>query len=193
MSRPIIPCCIICTLFRLHRSQQINPGQQHPLPSELATELEDSRKILLNSLMTLLAVLAILGSKSVLPVMLALLVYTIGLHLTADTCSLQNYPALSRLLHAIPLLGNFLIAGVELVLYVQPPTLAAVVLLLSLLPLIAAIVHHGSLRWSVGPAIAELPIGVRDPPATRSSFANMMVVSNSTNSVPVEAGRHIIC
>jgi len=141
-------------------------------------------------------------------VVLVLIIYIIGLRLIANTCSFQvsalpdlpffeilcfpkNYPTLWRFLHTIPLVGTSCVIGRELVLDVHPPTLAAVVLLFSFLPLIIVIVHHG--RWWVEPVVTVLPIGVRDPPATMSSSVDMTVMSNSTNSVPAEAGRYDIC
>ena len=47
----VMSFCITCILRRFHHSEQINPGQQHPLghPADLTTELEESRKFSLNS------------------------------------------------------------------------------------------------------------------------------------------------
>ena len=125
-----------------------------------------------------------------LQVVLALLIYTISLRLAVNTCFLQvstlldghllfvtscsrkNYPVLSRFLHAVPLLGTVCMAGVELVLDMQSPALAVVVLLLSVLPSITTVVHHG--RQCEG---TPLPIRMRDTPTMLGS-SDTTVVSN---------------
>ena len=78
-------------------------------------------------------------------------------------------------------------AGVELVLGVQSPTIAVVVLLLGVLPLITTIIHHG--RWCVELTMVVLPIRVRDSLATVLSSADMTV---STDGV-VDVGRRDMC
>ena len=89
----------------------------------------------------------------------------------------------------MPLLGIFCIASVEVILHVHP-VLALVILLLSIVPLIATIVHHG--RRCIQPAPVVLPIRVQDTTATVSRSANMGSVSNPVNGV-AEAGRCDIC
>ena len=124
-----------------------------------------------------------------LPVVLALLIYTISLRLTVNTCFLQvstllnavlddlifpkGYPALSRFLHVVPLLGTFCMASVELVLDMQSPALAAIVLLLSVLPFITIVVHHG--RQCDG---TPLPIRMQDAP-TVSGSSDITVMVNT--------------
>ncbi|KAN0092596.1 hypothetical protein V8E55_003380 [Tylopilus felleus] len=139
--------CLICFFHKFRRSQHsADPEQQHHpnLPSaDLATELEDSRKFSLNSLTTLLPILAVSVSKELQPVVLALLIYTISLRLAMNACFHQNYPIVSRCLHAIPLLGMSCMAGVELVSRVQSPVLAAVGMLLGVFPLVTIVIHHG--------------------------------------------------
>ena len=54
----------------------------------------------------------------------------------------QNYPTLSKFLHVIPLLGTFCMAGIELILDMESPALAVVVLMLSVLPFVTTILHH---------------------------------------------------
>ncbi|KAI9566913.1 hypothetical protein HD554DRAFT_1077130 [Boletus coccyginus] len=157
--------CIICSLRRLHPSRRINSEDEALFPSDLTRELEDLHKVSLNSLMALLAALAVSGSKSVLPVVLALLIYTISLRFTINTCFLQNYPTLLRFLHAVPLLGTFCVASIELVLDMRSPTLAAVVLLLSVLPFIAIIIHHSGRQCEGIP----LPIRMHGAPAMSGS------------------------
>ena len=110
--------------------------------------------------------------------------------LCLTTCFPQDYPFLSRLLHAVPLLCTFCTAGVELVLDMHSPALAVVVLLLSVLPLITIVFHHG--KRCVEPATVVLPIRIRDPSATVSSSTDMAVVSSSTEGV-AEADRCNIC
>ncbi|KAF8124818.1 hypothetical protein EV363DRAFT_1435255 [Boletus edulis] len=136
--------CIICGLRNLRHSlgQPISPERQNSFSSDLTTELEDLRKFSLNSLMVLLAVLTISGSKAMLPVVLVLLLYTISLRLTVNACFLHNHPTLSRFLHTIPLLGTFCMASVELVRDMKSPALAVIILLLSGLPFITTIIHH---------------------------------------------------
>ena len=126
---------------------------------------------------------------------LALLIYSISLRLTVNTCFLQvstlldgpplfviscfhkNYPVLSGFLHAVPLLGTVCMAGVELVLDMQSPALAVVVLLLSVLPFITTIVHHG--RQCEG---TPLPIRMQDVPPTITDSFDTTVDSNYVNS-----------
>ena len=131
-----------------------------------------------------------------LPVVLALLIYTISLRLTVNTCFLQvstllnavlddlifpkGYPALSRFLHVVPLLGTFCMASVELVLDMQSPALAAVVLLLSVLPFITVVVRHG--RQCDG---TPLPIRMQGTP-TVSDSSDITVMVN-TEVRPVQA------
>ena len=130
-----------------------------------------------------------------LPVVLALLIYSISLRLTVNTCFLQvstlldgpplyvisyfhkNYPVLSRFLHTVPLLGTVCMAGVELVLGMQSPALVVVVLLLSVLPFITTIVHHG--RRCEG---TPLPIRIRDTLPIISGSSDTTAVSNWVNS-----------
>ncbi|KAG6369699.1 hypothetical protein JVT61DRAFT_14127 [Boletus reticuloceps] len=78
-----------CFLPRFRRTQQINPGQGHAFPSDLAAELEDSRKLSMTLLTALLAILAISGSKALHPVVLTLLMYTITLSLATSTCFIR--------------------------------------------------------------------------------------------------------
>ncbi|KAN0092641.1 hypothetical protein V8E55_003425 [Tylopilus felleus] len=142
-----MPFCLICFLRRLHRSQQINPPQQHPSSpsSDLTAELKDSRKFSLGLLTALLPILAISLSKALQPVALTLLIYIISLRVSiqVDACFHQNYPAVSRFLHVIPLLGTSCMAVVELVSRVQSPVLATVSILLGALPLVTLVIHHG--------------------------------------------------
>jgi len=79
--------------FVVCRSRQINPGQQYPV-SDLTTESEESRRFSLNSesLMTLLAVLAIPGSRALQPVVLIVLIHVISLRLAVSACFLQISP-----------------------------------------------------------------------------------------------------
>ena len=90
-----------------------------------------------------------------------------------DLISLKNYPALSGFLHVVPLLGTFCIASVELVVNMQSPALAVVVLLLSVLPFITTIIHHG--RQCEG---TPLPIRMLDTSPTMSSSSDMTAMSN---------------
>ena len=126
---------------------------------------------------------------------LALLIHSISLRLTVNTWFLQvstlldgpplfvilcfhkNYPTLSRFLHAVPLLGTVCMAGVELVRDMQSPALAVVVLLLSVLPFVTTIIHHG--RQCEG---TPLPIRMQDMPPTISDSSDMTAVSNYVNS-----------
>ena len=135
------------------------------------------------------------GSKALLPVVLALRIYSISLRLTVNTCFLQvstlldgpllfmiscfhkNYPVLSGFLHAVPLLGTVCMAGIELVLDMQSPALAVVVLLMSVLLLITTIVHHG--RQCEG---TLLPIRMQDMPPTISDSSDTTVDSNYVDS-----------
>ncbi|KAG8212906.1 hypothetical protein J3R82DRAFT_11258 [Butyriboletus roseoflavus] len=171
--------CIICSFRRLHASQQINSEQVPPLSSDLSRELEDLHKFSLSSLLALLAVFAISGSKALLPAALALLIYTISLRLAVNVCFLRNYPSLSRFLHAIPLLGTSCMAGVELVIDVQSPSVSVIVLLLSVFPFATTILHHG--RWH-----EELPLPMRmrgRPPTLLGSIdTTITVVSNQNES-----------
>ncbi|KAI9566889.1 hypothetical protein HD554DRAFT_1073451 [Boletus coccyginus] len=153
--------CIICFLCRFHRLQYIYPGQQHPIPYDLTTELEDSRKFSLNLLMALLSISAISGSKALQPVALTLLIYTINLRLALNACFLQNYPTMSRFLHVIPLLGTSCMAGIELVLGVQSIALAILGILLGILPLVTMAVHHA--RHCIEAPVTELPVHAPAP------------------------------
>ena len=67
-------------------------------------------------------------------------------------------------------------AGVELVRDMQSPALAVVVLLLSVLPFVTTIIHHG--RQCEG---TPLPIRMQDMPPTISDSSDMTVVSNYVN------------
>ena len=141
------------------------------------------------------SVVALSGTKSLQPVALALTIYTISLRLACNTYFIQvsthfplrmissfpqEHPTLSRFLHAVPLLGILCMASVEVILHVHP-VLALVILLLSAMPLIAAIVRHGR-RWiQLAPVV--LPIRMRD---TTTSM------SRSSDGV-AEAGRCDIC
>jgi len=127
--------------------------------------------------MTLVAILATAGARSALPVVLALLIYTISLRLAFNTCFYQNYPVMSRFLYAVPLLGTFCMAGVELVHDMQSSALAVVVLLLSAFPFVTTVIHHGR-RCEETP----LPISMRNIPHTISDSSDMTVVSNYINS-----------
>ncbi|KAF8442193.1 hypothetical protein L210DRAFT_937788 [Boletus edulis BED1] len=142
-TNPLMLFCLICFLRMLNRSQQTNPVQQYPFHTDLTAELEDSGKFSLASLMALLTILSISGSKALQPVVLTLLMYTITLRFALSTCFLQNYPTVSRLLHVIPLLGTACTIGVELVSGMQSPALAVVCILLGILPLVTMVVHHG--------------------------------------------------
>ena len=75
--------------------------------------------------------------------------------------SLQNHPTLSRFVHVVPLLGTCCMAGIELVLDMKSPTLAVVVLLLSVLPFVTTVLHH-SRQCEETP----LPVRMRNPPPT---------------------------
>ena len=71
----------------------------------------------------------------------------------------QNYPTLSKFLHAIPLLGTCCVAGIELVLDMKSPALAVVVLMLSVLPFVTTILHHGRQCEET-----PLPVRMQEPP-----------------------------
>jgi len=64
----------------------------------------------------------------------------------------------------VPLLGALCVAGVELVLGMGSPTLAVVMLLLSVLPFITVVIHHG--RQCEG---IPLPIRMHGTPAMSGS------------------------
>lgn len=81
-------------------------------------------------------------------------------------------------------------AGVELVFDVHSPALAVIALLLSVLPLIVTVIHHG--RRCAEPATLVLPIRMRDPPATMSSSVYMMVETDQISNVD-EAGERDVC
>ncbi|KAH0833484.1 hypothetical protein J3R83DRAFT_12607, partial [Lanmaoa asiatica] len=102
----------------------------------------------------------IAGSKILGPLTLALLIYTISLHLAISTrflqvvvflpnfCLLrglilpQNCSTLSRLLHIVPFLGITCMAAVELVTDVQSPALAAGTLLVGALSSLIMAIYH---------------------------------------------------
>ncbi|KAG6372269.1 hypothetical protein JVT61DRAFT_8073 [Boletus reticuloceps] len=155
--------CLICFLRRYHSSQQASPAQWHASHSNLTAELEDSRKFSLAALTALLAVLAISGSKALQPVVLTLLMYTITLRLALNTCFLQDYPTMSRLLHVIPLLGISCMACIELIFGMQSPALATVCIFLGILPLVTMVVHRG--RQCAEMSMAVLPVRMEHIPA----------------------------
>ncbi|KAI9566774.1 hypothetical protein HD554DRAFT_1058173 [Boletus coccyginus] len=130
------------SFFReLVRSLRINSGDESTVSVELARELEDLRKIALNLVMAFLTVHTISGSHALGATTLALLIYTINLHIAVNARFLQNSPILSISLHIIPLLGIFCIAVFNLVIVVQSPAVAAAVLLACVLPPLIVAVH----------------------------------------------------
>ncbi|KAF9223417.1 hypothetical protein BS17DRAFT_138780 [Gyrodon lividus] len=134
----------IPTLRSLVHSRCAIGSERESLSVELTKELQEFRKISLNLLMAFLAVHAISASNALGAVTLALLIYTISLHIAMSGSFLQDSLALSRFLHAIPLVGIFSMAAIELVLVVRSPVLAAGVLLMCVLPpLIIGIQYAG--------------------------------------------------
>ncbi|KAF8547961.1 hypothetical protein OG21DRAFT_825735 [Imleria badia] len=125
----------------LVRSLRTISGDEPPFFVELTRELEDLRKISLNLLMTFLTVHAISASHALGATTLALLVYTINLHIAINTRFLQSSPTLSGFLHVIPLLGIFCMVVFEFVTVVQSPAVAAAVLLACALPPFIIAVH----------------------------------------------------
>ncbi|KAF8553887.1 hypothetical protein OG21DRAFT_1485068 [Imleria badia] len=151
----------ITSLFRgLDRSRYINAGHEAVPSSDLTRELEDLRKFSLNSLMMFLGVHLVAGSKALGPLTLALLIYTISLHLAIGASFLQNCPTLSRFLHAVPFLGISGMAVVELVMGVQSPALAVGGLLVGALPLLIIAIYHA--RSSIKRASMRLPVRVHE-------------------------------
>ncbi|KIJ14321.1 hypothetical protein PAXINDRAFT_12971 [Paxillus involutus ATCC 200175] len=110
-------------------SRRAANSEHEPLSVELTRKLEELRKISLDLLMAFLAVHAISASDALGAVTLALLIYTMSLHIAISGSFLQDSLALSRFLHAIPLVGIFAMAAIELVLVVRSPALAAGALL----------------------------------------------------------------
>ena len=81
-------------------------------------------------------------------------------------------------------------AGAELILDMQSPALAVVVLSFSVLPLITTVVHHG--RRCIAPTMVVLPVRMRDLSATMSTPADTTLARNSTEGV-AKAGGSDIC
>ncbi|KAN0092662.1 hypothetical protein V8E55_003446 [Tylopilus felleus] len=176
-----MPFCPICFLRRFHRTHNQTAGQQYPFLPELTSELEDSRKFSLNSLMALIAIITVSGFKALQPMGLALLIYTISLRVATNSCFFRDFPTVSRFLHVIPLLGVCCVAGVALVSYSQSPTLATMCLLLGVLPLVTVVIHHGRLCGETSSAMA-LPVQMQDVPglnvASGSADATGTLASN---------------
>ncbi|KAF8842120.1 hypothetical protein BDN67DRAFT_1068031 [Paxillus ammoniavirescens] len=140
----IMPLRGIPTFRSLALTRRAANSEHEPLSVELTKKLEEFRKISLDLLMAFLAVHAISGSNALGAVTLALIIYTISLHIAISGSFLQDSLALSRFLHAIPLVGIFAMAAIELVLVVRSPALAAGVLLVCVLPpLIIGIQYAG--------------------------------------------------
>ncbi|KAF8442352.1 hypothetical protein L210DRAFT_804763, partial [Boletus edulis BED1] len=110
-------------------SLQIKSGTEPPFSVELTRELEDLRKITLNLLTAFLTIHAISASHALGATTLALLVYTINLHIAVNTHFLQSSPTQTKFLHAIPLLGIFCMAVFKLMIFVQSPAITACILL----------------------------------------------------------------
>ncbi|KAN0092664.1 hypothetical protein V8E55_003448 [Tylopilus felleus] len=146
-------------LRKFHGSYWLtDPEEQHPSLSQLATELDDLRRFSLNSLMALLAGIAVSGSKTLQPMVLALLIYTISLRIAINSSFLRNHPTSSRCLHAVPLLGTSCMAGIALVSDSQSPVLAILGLFLGVLPLVTIAVHQARL---CGDALSPVTLPVR--------------------------------
>lgn len=91
---------------------------------------------------------------------LALLIYTMSLHIAISGSFLQDSLALSRFLHAIPLVGISAMAAIELVLVVRSPALAAGALLVCVLPpLIIGIQYAGLYAEKIW---MRLPVRMQD-------------------------------
>ncbi|KAG9315322.1 hypothetical protein JVU11DRAFT_4463 [Chiua virens] len=152
-----MPLHDIFNFRRLARALRFNPVNERPIPLELTRELDDLRKVLLNLLTAFLTVHA---SSVMGAVTLALLVYTINLHIVINASFLQNSPTLSRILHAIPVLGIFCMATFELVVVVQSPPVAAAVLLACALPPLVIAAHLG--RRYAETIFIPFPVQTRD-------------------------------
>ncbi|KIJ62799.1 hypothetical protein HYDPIDRAFT_29948 [Hydnomerulius pinastri MD-312] len=130
-----------------------------PLSLELAKEQEEYRKISLNLLMAFLAIHAVSASNTLGALTLALLIFTISLHVATSTGFLQTSPsALSRFLNAIPLLGICAMATIELVLALRSPAIAAAVLLVCMLPPLIAGIQRA--RWYANEMSTQLPVRI---------------------------------
>ncbi|KAF9238477.1 hypothetical protein BU15DRAFT_75175 [Melanogaster broomeanus] len=146
-----MPLLGIPTFRSLVSSLRATSSEREPLSVEFRRELEEFRKISLNLLMAFLAIHAISASNALEAVTLALLIYTISLHIAISGSFLEvnsqffvdflDSPALSRVLHAVPLVGIFSMAAFELVLVVRSPALAAGALLVCVLPPLVIGIH----------------------------------------------------
>ncbi|KAH0833306.1 hypothetical protein J3R83DRAFT_12371, partial [Lanmaoa asiatica] len=103
---------------------------------------------------------AVSASNALGATTLALLVYTINLHIVINTRFLQSSPTLSRFLHAVPLLGIFCMAVFKLVTVVQSPAVAAAVLLVCTLPPLIIAVHLAGRYAKL--ILMTLPVQMRD-------------------------------
>ncbi|KAH7884720.1 hypothetical protein F5I97DRAFT_1494535 [Phlebopus sp. FC_14] len=134
-----MPLRDLLSLRSLVRSLSTMSAESEPLSPELARKLEEYRKTSLNLLMAFLTVHSISASNALGAVTLGLLIYTISLHLATGAGALQHSSSvLSAFLHAVPLLGIFVMAAVELAAALRSPATVALVLLLCILPSLLA-------------------------------------------------------
>ncbi|KIK96141.1 hypothetical protein PAXRUDRAFT_32557 [Paxillus rubicundulus Ve08.2h10] len=145
----------IPTFRSLVLSRRDANSEREPLALELTRKLEEFRKISLDLLMAFLAVHAISASNALGAVTLALLIYTISLHIAISGSFLQDNLALTRFLHAIPLVGIFAMAAIELVLVVRSPALATGVLLYAGLSADKILMRLPVRMPEVGPAVVN--------------------------------------
>ncbi|KAI6119495.1 hypothetical protein EDD17DRAFT_1551918 [Pisolithus thermaeus] len=102
-----------------------------PLSSELAQELREQSK---TALSVLVAFLAFSPSNAFQAVTLGLFLYTVSLHgLTCMGYFQGTSNFLCNCLHAIPFIGIFVMATIELVLVVRSPGVVIIVLVLCIL------------------------------------------------------------
>jgi len=123
-------------------SPTINLSTQLESP-RLAQDLEDCRKICLNVLVAFLTLHSITGSTGLAVVTLTLMLYTISLHIAAAARAFcQLGVVIFASLHAIPAVGIFAVASVELAFAVKSPTAAISISILCLLPAIVTVLWY---------------------------------------------------
>ncbi|OJA16173.1 hypothetical protein AZE42_00007 [Rhizopogon vesiculosus] len=140
-------------------SSTMNLSTQLESP-RLAQDLEDCRKVYLNVLVAFLTLHSITGSTSLAVVTLALMLYTISLHIAAAARAFcQLGVVIFAGLHAIPAVGIFAVASVELAFAVKSPTAAISISILCLLPAIVTVFWYIHASVSVDLS-SESPAGV---------------------------------